>query len=87
MGEADLYAVVGHPVAHSKSPVIHRRFARQTGQHLDYIHIDIPPGQFEERLRDFHSRGGRGVNVTLPYKLEAYEFADRLTERNGAKPV
>jgi shikimate dehydrogenase len=82
MGEAaDLYAVVGHPVGHSKSPLIHRCFARQTGQHLDYVRIDIPPGQFEERLRDFHARGGLGVNVTLPYKLEAFEFADRLTGR------
>jgi shikimate dehydrogenase len=81
MGEADLYAVVGHPVAHSKSPVIHRCFARQTAQYLDYIRIDIPTGDFAERLRDFHRRGGRGVNITLPYKLEAYEFADRVTER------
>jgi shikimate dehydrogenase len=82
MGEAaDLYAVVGHPVGHSKSPLIHRCFARQTGQHIDYVRIDIPPGQFEERLRDFHARGGLGVNVTLPYKLEAFEFADRLTGR------
>jgi shikimate dehydrogenase len=78
---ADLYAVVGHPVGHSKSPLIHRCFARQTGQHIDYVRIDIPPGQFEERLRDFHARGGLGVNVTLPYKLEAFEFADRLTGR------
>ena len=82
MGEAaDLYAVVGHPVGHSKSPVIHRCFARQTGQHIDYVLIDIPPGHFVERLRDFRGRGGRGVNVTLPYKLEAYEFADRVTQR------
>lgn len=78
---ADLYGLVGHPVSHSKSPVIHRCFARQTGQDIEFRLIDIPPGEFEDRLGEFRRCGGRGLNVTLPYKGEAFEFADKLTER------
>lgn len=75
----DRYAVVGHPVAHSKSPRIHAAFAAQTGQALSYTAIDIAPGEFESRVRAFFAAGGRGLNVTLPYKEEAYRLADSLS--------
>ena len=77
----DRYAVVGHPVAHSRSPFIHARFAAATGQDLVYGLIDIPPGAFRERVDAFAADGGRGLNVTLPYKFEARDYADVLTDR------
>jgi shikimate dehydrogenase len=77
----DRYAVVGHPVAHSRSPFIHARFAAATGQRLVYDLIDIPPGEFRERVDAFAADGGRGLNVTLPYKFEALDYAETLTDR------
>ena len=77
----DRYAVVGHPVAHSKSPRIHTLFAESTGQTLSYDAIDIAPGQFDAEVSVFFAQGGKGLNVTLPYKEDAYRFADRLTRR------
>ncbi|MGB5622653.1 MAG: shikimate dehydrogenase [Gammaproteobacteria bacterium] len=75
------YGVVGHPVAHSRSPLIHRRFAEQIGQQIDFELIDAAPGHFVETVDSFRHRGGRGLNVTLPYKVDACIYADRLTER------
>lgn len=72
----DRYAVFGHPVGHSKSPQIHAAFAAQTGQSLTYEAIDAPPGVFADRLRQFVDQGGRGCNVTVPFKSEAYRLAD-----------
>jgi shikimate dehydrogenase len=77
----DRYAVVGHPVAHSKSPWIHAEFARACGQDIEYGRIDAPPGGFAPAVDAFRSAGGRGVNVTLPYKAEACRYASRLSER------
>jgi shikimate dehydrogenase len=77
----DRYAVVGHPVAHSRSPRIHAAFAAATGQRLEYGRIDAPPAGFEGAVRDFFESGGRGLNVTLPHKEAAARLADRLTER------
>lgn len=77
----DRYAVVGHPVSHSRSPFIHERFARQTGQAMSYGLIDAAPAQFEERVRRFLAEGGKGVNVTLPHKQSAAILADELTPR------
>lgn len=77
----DLYGLVGHPVSHSRSPLIHRRFAEQTRQRIDFRLIDVPPGEFEAALGRFRRAGGRGLNVTLPYKGEAFDYASRLTER------
>ncbi len=80
-GSADQYAVVGHPVAHSLSPFIHSLFARQTEQSLTYRLMDVAPEQFTERLQEFFTAGGRGVNITLPHKTRALALADALTER------
>lgn len=82
--KVDLYGVVGHPVGHSRSPLIHRLFAEQTGQRMDYVPIDAAPGQFLEALAEFRRRGGQGLNITLPYKGDAYRFATRLTSRSEA---
>jgi shikimate dehydrogenase len=72
----DRYAVVGNPVAHSKSPQIHAAFARQTGQDLEYGRLLAPLNGFRATVLGFREQGGKGVNVTLPFKLEAYALAD-----------
>ncbi len=80
----DQYAVIGNPVAHSKSPRIHAAFARQTGQHLTYKRLPAPTHAFIETASAFRARGGRGLNVTLPFKGEAFRFATLLSERARA---
>lgn len=75
------YAVIGNPVAHSKSPRIHAAFAAQTGERLVYEHLLAPLDGFADSVRDFIARGGRGANVTVPFKLEAFALADTLSER------
>lgn len=77
----DRYAVIGHPIAHSRSPRIHAAFAAATGQRLAYDRIDAAPEAFEGVVRDFFDSGGRGLNVTLPHKEAAARLADRLTVR------
>jgi shikimate dehydrogenase len=82
MGSApDLYGVIGHPVAHSRSPLIHRLFATRTGERMDYVLLDAAPGEFAAVVAEFHNGGGKGLNVTVPYKQEAYGIATRRTER------
>ncbi|SFU33211.1 shikimate dehydrogenase [Nitrosospira multiformis] len=81
---SDLYAVIGNPVAHSKSPLIHARFARQTGQDIHYEAILAPLDGFVETVVAFRQRGGKGANVTVPFKLEACALSSRLTERAKA---
>jgi len=78
----DRYAVIGHPIAHSKSPLIHGLFAQATGQELTYEAIDGggAPGGFARALAAFRAAGGRGVNVTLPFKLEALACADEADD-------
>ncbi|ATE58811.1 shikimate dehydrogenase [Thauera sinica] len=77
----DRYAVIGNPIAHSKSPAIHAAFARQTGQDLTYEAILGPLDGFVACVRQFMRDGGKGMNVTVPFKIQAVELADRLTER------
>ena len=77
----DRYAVFGNPIGQSKSPFIHTLFARQTNQHLTYTAELAPVDGFEQAARTFFAQDGRGCNVTVPFKEQAYQFADRLTER------
>jgi len=72
----DRYAVVGHPVDHSRSPLIHTLFARQTRQNLTYELIDAEPKDFETAVRGFAAAGGKGVNVTVPHKEAAFALVD-----------
>jgi len=77
----DRYAVFGHPIAHSKSPLIHAQFARQTGQDMLYEAILAPLDGFAETLAQFCAEGGRGANVTVPFKEQAFALATRRTPR------
>jgi len=77
----DRYAVFGHPIAHSKSPQIHAAFARQTGQDMSYEAILAPRDGFAASVAAFIAAGGRGANVTVPFKEEAYRLASRLSPR------
>ena len=72
---------MGHPIAHSKSPFIHSAFAAQTGERLRYEAICVEPGSFVEALARFQAGAGRGLNVTLPFKEEAFAIADVASER------
>jgi shikimate dehydrogenase len=77
----DHYAVFGNPIAHSKSPLIHAAFARQAGQDLDYKAILAPVDGFAASLREFIAAGGRGANVTVPFKEDAFRLATCLSPR------
>ena len=77
----DHYAVVGNPIAHSKSPLIHRLFAEQTGQQIQYDALLVPEDGFAQAIALFFIRGGKGLNVTVPFKQEAWEIADELSGR------
>ena len=76
----DRYVVFGNPIGHSKSPLIHRLFAAQTGEQLDYSTMLAPLEDFTACAREFFQHG-RGANVTVPFKEEAYRLANTLTER------
>ncbi|MDB5822747.1 MAG: aroE [Herminiimonas sp.] len=75
------YAVIGNPVAHSKSPEIHAQFAAQFGHLMQYERLLAPLDGFAPAVRQFMLEGGLGANVTVPFKLEAYKMATTLTER------
>ena len=77
----DRYAVVGNPVGHSKSPRIHTAFAAETGEDILYTAMLVPLGEFADEARKFFQGGGKGLNVTVPFKEDAYRFADEHTER------
>jgi shikimate dehydrogenase len=79
--EPDRYAVIGHPIAHSRSPWIHAQFAQQTGQHLQYASLDVAPAELGQRVREFFAHRGRGLNVTVPHKQAVLELMDSLSER------
>jgi len=83
----DLYAVMGNPISHTKSPLIHQAFAQQTDQAIDYCAICVATGGFQEALWQFRARGGKGLNVTLPFKQDAYRLAGEVSagaQRAGA---
>lgn len=77
----DQYAVIGNPIAHSKSPMIHEAFARQTGQNMRYERILASLDGFEATIRELIKQGYKGVNVTVPFKFEAFVLADARTAR------
>jgi shikimate dehydrogenase len=81
MPEPDRYAVIGHPIAHSRSPWIHGEFARATGQSLLYTAIDATPAALGGALRAFFDSGGRGLNVTAPHKEAVLALLPSLSER------
>lgn len=80
----DRYAVIGNPVAHSKSPRIHSLFAQQAAQDMRYEAILAPLGGFAATVHAFIADGGRGMNVTLPFKEQAYQIATRCSPRAQA---
>jgi shikimate dehydrogenase len=77
----DRYAVIGNPIDFSKSPFIHMSFAQSTDQDIEYTKVLGPLGQFRSTVDEFRQRGGLGVNVTAPFKLDAFEYAN---ERSAA---
>jgi shikimate dehydrogenase len=86
-GAAARYAVVGNPISHSLSPRIHARFAEQTGQALDYQAIELAVDGFQSGVRDLQRQGYAGLNVTVPFKRDAWAICDRrsrLAEDAGA---
>jgi shikimate dehydrogenase len=74
----DRYAVIGNPIVQSKSPMIHSAFAQVTGQDIDYGKLLCPLGEFSATVDAFRASGGRGMNVTAPFKLEAFAYATDL---------
>lgn len=81
MSEKSRYAVFGNPIKHSKSPAIHAMFAEQCDQAMQYRAVRVELDDFERAARNFFDGGGAGLNVTVPFKREAYEFAGRLSKR------
>ena len=77
----DRYGVMGYPVSHSRSPVIHRLFALQTRQNLQYELLAVEPDKLESAIRQFAAAGGKGLNITVPHKSSALPLADQLSER------
>jgi shikimate dehydrogenase len=81
MTTIDRYGVMGYPVSHSRSPVIHRLFALQTNQHIQYDRFQVTPDNLERSVRQFQRAGGKGLNITLPHKNEVARLCDQLSER------
>jgi shikimate dehydrogenase len=77
----DVYAVAGNPISHSKSPAIHQRFAEQSNQKMYYGRLQPVLDDFKTAAQSFFAAGGKGMNVTVPFKLDAQAFADVLTAR------
>jgi shikimate dehydrogenase len=84
----DRYAVIGNPVAHSQSPRIHAEFARQTRQDIEYLRLEAPLAGFARSVDEFRAAGGRGANVTVPFKEQAFLYCQNaLTDRAAAAGV
>ncbi len=80
MSQTHRYGLIGHPVKHSVSPLIHGYFAEQTKEDIGYELIEAPLDGFADTVRDFLASGGKGLNITLPFKQEAFEFADTCSD-------
>ncbi len=78
----DKYAVIGNPIEHSKSPLIHQAFAQQTGKDISYERVLAPLDGFEVTIQTLVNHGFKGANVTVPFKFEAYQLASRHTQRS-----
>ncbi len=79
--QPDRYGVMGYPVSHSRSPVIHRLFALQTKQDIQYELLQVSPEKLETAIRQFQRTGGKGLNITVPHKSEVAKLVDHLSER------
>jgi shikimate dehydrogenase len=77
----DRYGVMGYPVSHSRSPVIHRLFALQTGQDIQYELLQVSPEKLETAVRQFQRTGGKGLNITVPHKSAVLQLVDQISER------
>jgi shikimate dehydrogenase len=75
------FAVMGNPVAHSKSPFIHKQFAHQFGHQLEYTTIQVDLGGLKQAVAQFRAHGGSGLNITVPFKLDAFRLATHLSDR------
>ena len=75
------YAVIGNPIGHTKSPLIQGMFAKATGKDIEYTAILGEPGQFASTIAAFRANGGRGLNITSPFKLDAFDYATELSQR------
>jgi len=80
----DKYAVIGHPISHSKSPLIHKMFAEQTGQDMSYEAIEAPLDSFAATIQRLRDEGYKGCNITVPFKHEAYKLANEHSGRARA---
>ncbi len=80
-GVVDRYGVMGYPVSHSRSPVIHRLFALQTKQNLQYELLQVPPAQLEKAVEQFGRTGGKGLNITVPHKSEVVHLVSEMSDR------
>lgn len=81
MSDKDKYAVFGNPIKQSRSPAIHAAFAAQSGQAIQYRAVRVAEDGFERAANHFFSEGGCGLNITVPFKQDAFQFAGRLTDR------
>jgi len=77
----DRYGVMGYPISHSRSPVIHRLFALQTGQDMQYELLQVAPEKLDTALRQFQRTGGKGLNITVPHKKAVARLVDQMSER------
>ena len=77
----DRYGVMGYPVSHSRSPVLHRLFAMQTGQNMQYELLQVSPEKLETAVRQFQRTGGKGLNITVPHKRAVVQLVDQISDR------